>query len=68
MTFSEYLEQRGRGELTRIQYATRISYPTLLRAKAGKPMTPAHARAVSEAAGGEVSAELLERGTNGAAA
>lgn len=62
MRFSEYLEREGRGTLTRLQYATRISYPTLLKAKRGGSLSPAHAKLLSDATGGEVPAELLESG------
>lgn len=64
MTFAEWLEREGRGAMTRVHHATRISYPTLAKAKKGDPMTPALAKAISGATRGEVSVDTLERGVS----
>lgn len=63
MTFAEWLEKEGRGSLTRVHHASRVSYPTLAKAKRGGPMIPSIATAISAATGGEVTVEDLERGT-----
>lgn len=68
MTFAEFLAAEGRGALSRVQYATRISRPTLVRARDGKPVTPAIAAAISLATDGLVPVKLLERGSAEAAA
>lgn len=62
MRLREWVERRGRGELTRLQLQTRVAYATLHKlASDANVATYATAKKISAATGGAVSiAELCE--------